>query len=264
MSNKILVVILALAIMTTSVWYINVAEAGIVTKGLVSFWTLDESDIENGVVKDIYGNNDGTIKGSPQIVGGKIEEALDFNGSSDYIVCAEDPSLDITDKISIEAWVKIDTIQDSYIVGKRDGGNQQYASYCNPDGAFRFVTWGGDTSVDTAANVLVTGQWYHLVAVYDSATGTGEMYVNGVPSAADATASPITAAACGVHIGARGDGAGGSAYPLDGIIDEVKIYNRILSEDEVVQNYNAESNLFAAVEPGNKLAVTWGRIRAED
>jgi len=48
---------------------------------------------------------------------------------------------------------------------------------------------------------------------------------------------------------------------LNGMIDEVRIYNRVLSANEVVQNFNVKSNTLAAVAPAGKLATTWSHIK---
>ncbi len=48
---------------------------------------------------------------------------------------------------------------------------------------------------------------------------------------------------------------------FDGFIDEVAIYNRDLSEDEVAANFDAEANTATAVQPSDKLAHTWGAIK---
>ena len=75
MSEKVSIVVLALAIAATFIWRTDLVEAQIVTDGLVSYWTSDESDTEDGVVKDIAGDNDGTIQGAQPVDDGKIDEA---------------------------------------------------------------------------------------------------------------------------------------------------------------------------------------------
>ena len=57
----------------------------VVTNGLVSYWTFDRQDIDGNTVKDVWGENDAKIVGAPKVVGGRVGEALEFNGSDDYV-----------------------------------------------------------------------------------------------------------------------------------------------------------------------------------
>ena len=74
---------------------IVVAEIQIVTDGLVSSWSLDRSSIVGDTVKDQWGNNHGIMVGSPEIVEGKINEALLFNGQDSLVEIDHSDSLDI-------------------------------------------------------------------------------------------------------------------------------------------------------------------------
>ena len=56
-----------------------------VTDGLVSYWTFDKSNISGRKVEDVWGDNNAIIKGNPKIVAGQIGEALEFDGSEDYV-----------------------------------------------------------------------------------------------------------------------------------------------------------------------------------
>ena len=118
MSNRMLATIFALAVIATFVWYTSVTEAQIVTDGLISFWTFDKSDVEDKIVKDLVGINDATINGDPQMVDGKIEEALEFDGVDDRVDCGADASLSLTGAITLEAWIKWTGGDNPYFVTK--------------------------------------------------------------------------------------------------------------------------------------------------
>ena len=62
--------LLVLMFITILAWYATVAEAAVVTDGLVSYWTFDESTIQGDTVEDIFGDNDGTVMGAPEMVEG--------------------------------------------------------------------------------------------------------------------------------------------------------------------------------------------------
>ena len=83
----------------------------IVTDGLVSYWTFDDGDIEGDTVKDVWGDNDGTIVGNAQMVDGKIGKALEFDGVGSYVEVPDHESLQLWEKHTLEAWIfpKIDS-----------------------------------------------------------------------------------------------------------------------------------------------------------
>lgn len=258
MSKKMLTIIFALVAVATSVWYINLVEAQIVTDGLISFWTFDESDIEDAIAKDIVGINDATIIGDPQIVDGKIEEALDFDGIDDCVDCGVDESLSLTGAITVEVWVKWRGGGNPYFVTKMSG-QRSYDLSGNDDGTAEFRVGGADcATIKSTGGVLVpTDEWIHLVGTYEPSSYV-RLFIDG--SLAKEETSDIPAAQCdnglSWYIGAREGNQGWTP----GIIDEVKIYNRALSENEVQQNYRATSQL-AVMKPTDKLAITWGGIK---
>ena len=70
---------------------------------LVGYWSFDEAD----GAEDLSGNgNDGIIRGNPKVVDGKLGEALEFNGSTDYVEIPDAPSISELDALSMAAWIK--------------------------------------------------------------------------------------------------------------------------------------------------------------
>jgi len=77
-----------------------------VTDGLLGFWTMDREDIKGNVARDVSGNNNhGEMGGDPEIVKGKIEEALHFDGEDDYVGI---PDLGNEPSVSVEVWAIIE------------------------------------------------------------------------------------------------------------------------------------------------------------
>ena len=93
--------------------------------------------------------------------------------------------------------------------------------------------------------------WHYITGVVD--VNTMRVYLDGELIAEQAFSGPITSNDPETDIGLAGDGS------FIGIIDEVAIYNRALSDEEVRQNY--ESKVFAAVDYRDTLAVCWGDIK---
>jgi hypothetical protein len=265
MSNKMLTVIFGLAVIATFVWYTNAAEAGIVYDGLISFWTFDEADVDGRTVKDTVGNNHGTMIGSSEIVEGKFGEGVEFRVSGDLVNCGDDPSLDLGDgDFTLEAWFKTGHAQSSYpsIILKGnplcDGCPPGYAIYWYT-GNFNFVVDASNVvgDADRAGPIAdapyMDDEWHQIVGVRDK-DGI-YLYLDGVQVAAGPNNER------NVNVGA--DLTIGSGAFFQGVIDEVKIYNRGLSEEEVQQNFNAESREEIAVEPASKLSITWGGVRVK-
>ena len=89
----------------------NIAQTELVTEGLVSYWNFNKENLQGETVKDVWGENDGTIKGNPKAVEGKFSEALEFDGDGDFVEVPDSEALQIDSTGTIELWVKIAEIQ---------------------------------------------------------------------------------------------------------------------------------------------------------
>lgn len=260
MSSRMFAVVITLAAIAAAVWHANVAEAQFATDGLVSYWPLDSSDIDGTTVKDAWGSNDGIIEGDPKIVEGKIREALEFDGADDYINCGTDASLNLTGALTIEVWIKPAAAGEGGAnVGpacKAQSGVSPWSWQLryNAPGGFMGFQFNGDPEGSTWISVqenLSPGEWYHIAGTFDGSSIV--CYLNGVEKDRGAIS--------GIQ---GGDSAffiaqDGWDNVFNGVVDEVRIYSRALSEAEVQQNYAAEP---AAIQPAGKLTGTWGSIKA--
>lgn len=254
MFNPKFVTLFILTVIVAFVWSTTQAEAKLVEKGLVSYWSLNE--IKDNKVPDDWGDNDGTIEG-PEIAKGKYGNALQFDGQDDYVNCGNDASLNITDAISIVAWVYMESVGNYPTVVAKSGANWGYI--------FEFLTTTGkinlylDKANPSWANVANTGvklkEWTHLAATYDGKTI--HYYFNGNPDGtySNIPGGQIASNADNVHLGGR---KVGEPHNFDGAIDEVCIYNRALNESEVKVNMTSDGT---AVNPSDKVATMWGDIK---
>ena len=76
---------LFISVLTVATFCHNGWTKSVVTDGLVSYWTFDRHQVVGGTVKDVWGENDGTIVGNPKVVSGYVREALEFDGPRDYV-----------------------------------------------------------------------------------------------------------------------------------------------------------------------------------
>ncbi|MFQ6044565.1 MAG: LamG-like jellyroll fold domain-containing protein, partial [Candidatus Poribacteria bacterium] len=171
---------IVLVFIATVFMYGNVAKPQVVTDGLVSYWSLDKNTIKGDTVEDIWGENDGTIKGNPKEIGGKIGEALKFDGD-DSVDIPGTKSLNFSGKeeLTVTAWVNVGAKEPvigvvagccGTIVAQRDA-NGWALRYDGRNGGqeMEFIVcpgWQGDGGF--GAPVFKEGEWHYLTGVVDS------------------------------------------------------------------------------------------------
>ncbi len=231
--------------------------AGAAVSGLVAEWHFD------GSAQDTSGNgNNGTINGAA-FVQGISGQALSFNGVDDMVVVPHSPSLSL-DKYTLEAWIKRDQnrelVATEAIIVKRyeQSWMDNYGLYIYPNGKVAASSYSPDiwTWFDlTSAKNISAGEWYHIAATYDRTTL--KIYINGVlDNSVNTQYRPyqnnyqlVIGRAC------WGDPClfKPSNPSFNGIIDEVRIYNRALSASEIQAEYNALIYTPATVTPNTVL-----------
>ncbi len=164
--------------------------------------------------------------------------ALDFGGINDtfYVNIQDDPSLDITTELTLEAWVYFRSHGGSWNV-IIDKDYDQYGLYIRDDGVVNFYSIGsfGTISLD-GITVLETDTWHHTAATYDSATGTARVYVNGhLDGETTGRYGNINISDGPLRIG--DDFSNDTAF--DGIIDEVRIWNMARDTTQIQRTLGA-------------------------
>lgn len=263
-SIKVFIILLMVFILIFSAGYVS---AQIVKEGLVSYWPIDRKFMDGKKVKDLQGANHGETSGEPEIVDGIVGQAIKIDNKSDCILVADSQSLDITKGITVEAWIKpiALTIQYPGLVCKWDWGanSRSYALYLYAFKRPWFMI--SDTGAYIGGNYdcistteLVADEWYHFAGVYDGSKLM--LYVNLVKVCETDLKTAIFKGSAGLSIGASTNGGAiASDEIFNGLIDEVRIYDRPLTEPEIERNF--ESRELAAVKPAGKLSLTWGRIK---
>ncbi|HIE29622.1 TPA: LamG domain-containing protein [Candidatus Poribacteria bacterium] len=226
-----------------------------VTDGLIGFWTLDQKNIKGDIANDVWGNNHGKIFGAPQTVKGKIGEALEFDGKDDYVQL---PDMGNEPEVTVEAWTLAHSMPPqahACCIGiVSSAPNDQWKA-----GTVHFKFEAGQITVHKQDSVKIRfmdaklDEWYHVA--YTSSIKKNELtlYVNGELIGKD-TAGGTDNNLTHIVIASEHEGR----Y-LPGLVDEVRIYKRILSSDEIERNYQVTTN--APVQVIGKLSLTWGMIK---
>ncbi len=194
----------------------------------------------------------GVSSDQPTLVTGKVGKARDFDGTNDYIVAKD--ATNLSGGASFEAWIKPDDVSTSrYIISNFDGNNSVatdrngFIFRLKATGALVLAYSTSDTDYFaryTNNYILSTGNWYHVVGVWNSTLGPSglKIYVNGVrKDTTDLTSGTVSSydeSDQPFLVGVKNGSTGLDKY-FDGVIDEVRIYNRVLSEDQINISYNA-------------------------
>ena len=150
--------------------------------------------------------------------------ALDFGSVDDtfYVNIQDDPSLDITTELTLEAWVYFRSHSGSWNV-IIDKDFDQYGLYIRSSGVVNFYSTGSFGTISLNGNtVLDTDMWHHTAATFDSATGTARVYVNGHLDG-ELTGRQGTMEISDGPLRIGDDFSNDTAF--DGIIDEVRVWS---------------------------------------
>jgi hypothetical protein len=236
-----------------SVGQVNVAHSNTATNtginsGLVGYWTFDGPSINwrTNVVSDMSGKGDaGTLVNmstSSSPVAGKIGQAMKFNsGSAQEVSLGTAPAplvFAYNQPFTIALWAKPSASVGSGTFDRLfsiagSAGTFEYFIMAN-NNTFSFNVGKNGTGDISVSSAFALGQWYHIVGVYDGTNVT--LYINGIKIGSSAyTFGALSSSGGAVTIG----GAGGTNTVFNGTIDDVRVYNRVLSIQEVQELYTA-------------------------
>ncbi|MFT4892884.1 MAG: hypothetical protein ACI8Z7_000673 [Candidatus Nanohaloarchaea archaeon] len=201
----------------------------------VSRWKLD------GSVGDSWGSNNGTDNTSTDYSNGVRGKAKLFDGSDDRVDIPEDTSITGVNEFTVSAWIKLNVLPTNssntsnsliYLMGT---GYDNYTGLRiqQDSNEFRFASDHDGTGTETISETTAEiNTWYHVVATFSN--GTTSLYVNGEKEQTDTNSSNQTADGP-QYIGDVPDSFG--EEPMDGLIDDVRVYKRELNQREVQQLY---------------------------
>jgi RNA polymerase sigma factor (sigma-70 family) len=207
--------------------------------GLIAHWTFDEG--EGSTVSNSAGNDlTGTLMNRPEWIRGKIGGALSFDGIRDCVIVPSSAALNsMKEQMTVAAWVfrKGDSKDFGSIISRRTGEQFEdvWSLYFGIPPA-EFFDFGVTTKNGLRTAIGTDGEsdlnkWVHIVGVYDGANI--RLYQDGIIVGYSPCASFIVRENTPVILGASDAGTIGMTHFLNGAIDDVRLYDRALSEAEI-------------------------------
>jgi len=235
---------------------------------IVLYFSFDEGN-GNEVVDQSGKGNNGTIQGNPVWVEGKSGGALEFNGSNDFVEVPNSPTVNIDGAVTILAWINLKgeyPNQYGHIAGiNRVGGQTEDAYYLNvgyynreQDKVSMGIIGEGVQETPLQGETQVSQDVWTFVAGVFSPGEFMQVYINGeLDGEMTAVPGQTQVAATSFTVGAV---MASTDYSFQGVIDEVVVYKRALTEDEIQSVM--EHGPFSVAAAG-KMAVVWGEIKKE-
>ncbi len=236
--------------------------------GLVGHWTLDETS--GASIADSAGSNTGTWTDgvnndvAEETTTGQNGTALIFDGSDDEVTIPHF-ALSGTSGLTIASWVYLDNaVTDPRIISKNDtafNSGHDWALFMDDSGGNERLTTRLRTSGNSAAHRFISSynlpldEWHHVAVTYNETTALISMYVDGIfhSSQTHPDGGPIDAGNAGRNIAIGNSGSGGRFW--DGMLDDIRVYERALSATDIQKLYNNTARLCTA--PPEDLVAHW-------
>jgi hypothetical protein len=211
---------------------------------LVGWWQLDEGD--GNTAYDSAGDNDGNLVGDPCWVPGYVGTyALDFDGAADYVDVNSSAELELDLNGTISAWVRAEDLYQHSIVNKRggsDGGNKSenyWLTFGSVDNCSIVIGDGANyCQALFEAGQVSTDEWHHLVGTWS--TVEMSIYLDGMQKDVETNTLATVTSSNSYPLRIGYDSRAG--WYFDGKIDDVRIYDRALSAEEIQQLYQEGLN----------------------
>ena len=210
--------------------------------------------------------NEGDAEVEYEVLLEQDNRAIDFDGDNDYIYVGDHSDFDCTSGLTVEAWLKAESLTEDLgfdtIVGKRESGDSSYPGWelkgyqdtgrvalvANINGAKKAIT-------DT---VLNPSQWYHIAGTWDGSEM--KIYLDGELEDTTTAASSMSTSTEPLLIGAAYfEGSIRTSELFDGQLDEVRILDRALSAQEVEEDFETFNQY-----PARSGTIAWWHFDEND
>jgi hypothetical protein len=219
----------------TSRAIVNVAPKDPARSNLVGWWTFDGKDISSGRMLDLSGNGNSlfakNISTSTFYAPGIIGQSIKCDGVDDNLLLTSDPIG--TGQVTISMWINPKSFASSGL-GTMIWGNTTRFRINSANGKrLQFTSDSFTTSAFSDTNSIPLNKWSHVVVTRD-ATNQVNFYINGSLSG---TPDQTSGTPSGSTVGSICESSS-SANRFDGLIDDIKIYNTVLSSSSIIKLYD--------------------------
>jgi hypothetical protein len=231
------------------------------SNGRVSCWKGE------GNANDSVGTNHGSLMNGATFAEGIDGQAFSFDGSDDFVLVGDTPSLDLPGSLTLAAWIRPNFTEDQMSIISKWGFDAAIDSYLiSVREDHRFGGAIGNLVSDpgiTVPQTLEADQWYHVAMTYDAEAGENAVYLDGQPGASRSWPGGTTRSDLPVMIGRQAQGP--SLRHYRGQIDEVQVWNRALSDAEVQGIFEANAPPSPCAGPSDGRVSCWkGEGNAND
>jgi len=212
------------------------AQVGQLESKLIGYWTFDEG--KGTSAGDSSPNRNGASL-TPGVgwTEGRMGLAVTLTSASTCVRIGSPPTLSDLGPLTVMAWIRPARLSLGRVVAKEDGGRGRWMFIAGEKG-IDFAKDFADQELrrETLSNLLAVGTWSHVSATWDGSTQAAQVhiYVNGVEAtysiSQDGRGVRMSDAAMPLLIGNRGDLTRG----FEGAIDDVRIYNRVLTPTDIM------------------------------
>ncbi len=235
----------------TNFWQDEYAEAGTLYRySIVGVGTCGDLDTETNVATDVgFRSPSGTVAGQVTYGNGVAVEgvtvlvehsagpqgsSLDFDGSGDYIELPHTSAVSLTDAMTIEMWVKPDGVSSTFGLANKTNGSTGFdLSYNGSSKQLNFTAYtNGGVKQAVASNPFTTNQYTHVTAVFNSTFM--KLFVDDSLYQTVNTGSALKSNSSNLIVGS----ASNKSNSFSGNLDEVRVWNTAVSDEDVVLNYN--------------------------
>ena len=182
---------------------------------------------------------------------GRFDGAYEFDGQDDIIEIAgssvQGHDLDMLENFTLSGWFKTYNLNTGNIISKRDGDDVQYQIFIYANKLH--LRSGAD--VWDSDNEISLDTWYHVAAVFGASGTEPRLYVNGEQWSGNGQVLSPVHTETPVSIGARWNAYPATSFMLDGAIDEVSAWDRVLTDDDILSLYLSGTELSCSFHPAD-------------
>jgi len=240
--------------------FANQSLAEIDMETCVGAWIFEDISGKKAIDSSEAGN-DGVIEGGPGLVNGVFGRAIDFNGSDEYIIIEDSPSLELQ-YLTMAAWVYLRSYPEDARILTQEVDGDPYSTYSIMMSGAGYTKFEFRISLDNSRKRIPsiadvpTEEWTHVAATYDGEKAV--TYINGEVEVEQPQSGVLMTTDNPLYIGAS---QFWTPRFFDGLMDDVVLFNVALDQDQIEELMDQGISGVFAVSSQGKLVTTWARLK---